>query len=517
MLRAFTRRSRRGGYERLVADESAIAASDELGTLKRSKTLPASPALRSSTAKFSSESGFPNDSQSHQHPVKSSARNKANKSHPLLSLFDARWKRKTTAKPEFTRAMPTFTAIALDRLLEPGASKSVDKSVPSSNPVPKPNFPPKTRPVPNSKLERRNNTSATERKVSCPQISPALYATPEVTPLPDSPSSFTPSPYIINHKRRGPRLLKSFSEDDVASRRKTLDEMNGSARDSPPITGEIVNGAHEASSEGEHMNGVHDGEIGGKRDVDTEDFFDPRESISYSSNTDNEGNSVVESSVKLAATTPVGEFYDAWEELSSESGHQTSLRDIEAELREMRLNLLMELEKRKQAEETLYNVQIQWQRIRQQLALVGLTLPAFPITVEDELSPGIDLAEELCQQVCVARFVSDSIGRGIAKAELEMEKEAQIDAKNFEIARLWDRLHYYEAVNQEMSQRNQEAVEMARRNRQVGKRRQRWVWGSIATVITLGTAALAWSYFPSAKGSSSNDDSMVPEHDDAAK
>ncbi|KAJ9172760.1 hypothetical protein P3X46_015970 [Hevea brasiliensis] len=472
--------------------------------------------------------------------------------------------------------MPTFTAIALDRLLEPGASKSVDKSVPSSNPVPKPNFPPKTRPVPNSKLERRNNTSATERKVSCPQISPALYATPEVTPLPDSPSSFTPSPYIINHKRRGPRLLKSFSEDDVASRRKTLDEMNGSAKgsennvvdsardrtvtfaisdfegrhvngvqDSPPITGEIVNGAHEASSEGEHMNGVHDGEIGGsngefksrnamnglamemdvlkdvalnsERDVDTEDFFDPRESISYSSNTDNEGNSVVESSVKLAATTPVGEFYDAWEELSSESGHQTSLRDIEAELREMRLNLLMELEKRKQAEETLYNVQIQWQRIRQQLALVGLTLPAFPITVEDELSPGIDPAEELCQQVCVARFVSDSIGRGIAKAEVEMEKEAQIDAKNFEIARLWDRLHYYEAVNQEMSQRNQEAVEMARRNRQVGKRRQRWVWGSIATVITLGTAALAWSYFPSAKGSSSNDDSMVPEHDDAAK
>ncbi|KAJ9172761.1 hypothetical protein P3X46_015971 [Hevea brasiliensis] len=104
MLRAFsTRRSRRGGYERLVADESAIAASDELGTLKRSKTLPASPALRSSTAKFSSESGFPNDSQSHQHPVKSSARNKANKSHPLLSLFDARRKRKTTAKPEFTR------------------------------------------------------------------------------------------------------------------------------------------------------------------------------------------------------------------------------------------------------------------------------------------------------------------------------------------------------------------------------------------------------------------------------
>ncbi|KAG8662729.1 hypothetical protein MANES_01G137800v8 [Manihot esculenta] len=408
--------------------------------------------------------------------------------------------------------MPTFTAIALDRLLEPGASKSVDNSVPRSNPAPEQRLPPKTRPVPSSKsiLKRRNSISATERKVSLPQRSPALYATPEATPLPDSPSSFTPSPYIINHKRRGPRLLKSFSEVDVASHSKTLNEVNGSAKDSensvgdsskdrrvtfsfsdfegknvngtqnsPRIKGESENGAHEASSEGVEMHGTHDGEIGSsneklksrntrnglameknsERDGDSEDFFDPRESISYSSYTDSEDNAVVESSVKLAATTAVGEFYDACEELSLESGQQTSLRDLEAELCEMRLNLSMELEKRKQAEETLHNVQNQWQRIRQQLALEGLTLPAFPMTVpEDELSPGIDPAEELCQQVCVARFVSDSIGRGIAKAEVEMEKESQIEAKNFEIARLWDRLHYYEAVNREMSQRNQEVI-----------------------------------------------------------
>lgn len=270
--------------------------------------------------------------------------------------------------------MPTFTAIALDRLLEPGASKTVDKTVPSSNPVPKPKFPPKPRRVPNSALERRNSTSATERKVGRPQISPALYATPEATPLPDSPSSFPPSPYIINHKRRGPRLLKSFSEDDVASRRKTLDEdeVNGNVKNSEnsvvdstkdhtstssvsdsveekdvncvqdsPIKGDIANGDHEIPSVGEHMNGVHDGERGSidgdlksrnvrnglamekdvlklvaldsERDGDSEDFFDPQESMSYSSNTDGEDNSVVESSVKFAATPSTGEFYDAWE------------------------------------------------------------------------------------------------------------------------------------------------------------------------------------------------------------
>ncbi|CAN1225582.1 hypothetical protein LINPERPRIM_LOCUS2515 [Linum perenne] len=41
---------------------------------------------------------------------------------------------------------------------------------------------------------------------------------------------------------------------------------------------------------------------------------------------------------------------------------------------------------------------------------------------------------------------------------MEAEMETQIEAKNFEIARLMDRLRYYEAVNHEMSQRNQEAV-----------------------------------------------------------
>lgn len=124
----------------------------------------------------------------------------------------------------------------------------------------------------------------------------------------------------------------------------------------------------------------------------------------------------------------------------------------------MRLSLLTELEKRKQAEEALNDVQSQWQRVREQLAHAGLILPADPSTVGEDGQPNINLAEELCQQLHLARFVSESIGRGIAKAEMEAEMEAQIEAKNFEIARLWDRLHYYEAMNREMSQRNQEAV-----------------------------------------------------------
>lgn len=124
----------------------------------------------------------------------------------------------------------------------------------------------------------------------------------------------------------------------------------------------------------------------------------------------------------------------------------------------MRLTVLMELEKRKQAEEALNKFQGQWQRLREQLLLVGLTLPLDPTVAADGKQLDSDPAEELCQQVYLARFVSDSIGRGIGRAEVETEMEVQLEAKNFEIARLLDRLHYYETVNHEMSQRNQEAV-----------------------------------------------------------
>lgn len=146
-------------------------------------------------------------------------------------------------------------------------------------------------------------------------------------------------------------------------------------------------------------------------------------------------------------------------ELSSENGPQLPANDFENELREIRLSLLMEIEKRKQVEEVLSNMQTQWQRIRERLSLVGLNIPPNLVAGEelDNEQPD-DQVEDLCQQVQTIRFVSESIGRGITKAEMETEVEAQIESKNFEIARLWDKLNYYEAVNREMSQRNQEAI-----------------------------------------------------------
>lgn len=240
--------------------------------------------------------------------------------------------------------MPTFTAIALDRLLEPGPSKTVMKSNSDLNSV-----------VPHSKLERRNSASTekTENKPLWPQISPALYATPEATPIPDSPSSFPPSPYIINHKRRGPRLIKSFSQYDVPSGQKiaTGDGINGDAKDAPPA---VVDSANMVAStvadsfleadvntsgnkkldsintengvvtengavtengllKQNHVavNSERDGDDVSDDDGDGDDFFDPQESMSFTSNTEGEDATGPECTLKHA--TPQGDFYDAWE------------------------------------------------------------------------------------------------------------------------------------------------------------------------------------------------------------
>lgn len=66
-------------------------------------------------------------------------------------------------------------------------------------------------------------------------------------------------------------------------------------------------------------------------------------------------------------------------------------------------------------------------------------------------------SSSLAQKLVVARIVAASVARGAARAEVGEEMENVVAEKNREITRLRDKLHYYELVNQEMSQRNQEA------------------------------------------------------------
>ncbi|XAR73847.1 hypothetical protein NMG60_11007953 [Bertholletia excelsa] len=438
--------------------------------------------------------------------------------------------------------MPTFTAIALDRLIEPGASKSMTTTAkidPDSEIEKRNNTPtPRTErgiDIPNSKLDRRNSapkTATIDKKHHWAPVTPALYATPASTPFPDAPTSFPISPYIIEHKRRGPRLMKSYSEDNVTAsvpeevkiqeNAKSVDkeavdlpkDVSFNVTVSSPVevmqvigTGDGALGSPSNSLAANNCSALHNDPMKpaalNSEDSELEDFLEPQDMVSVRSNNEGESGSELERSLQLS--TPMPEFYDAWEELSSEGGSQLPQRDVEGELCEIRLSLLLEVEKRKQAEEALDNMQSQWARIRHQLSLLGLTLPADPVAAEDK-ELGVDTVEDLCNQIHIARLVSNSIGRGTAKAEVEMEMEAELELKNFEIARSYDRLHYYETVNQEMSQRNQEAVEMARRNRQRRKRRQSWVWGSIAAAVALGIGVLAWSHSSNGRGLSSTDE-----------
>lgn len=254
------------------------------------------------------------------------------------------------------RTMPALSAITLvDRLLEHGDSRSVEKSDSHPKPIPKPKS------IPNSNLDRRNVISTSERKAPWPQIKPALYATPEIPPLPGSPTSFPPSPYVIDHKRRGPRLLKSSSVVDVAAKGEDVAEQkptgnketseSGVSNSTGDVKGifqvESVNDVQ--SFESGRIKDIHEVSEGKpwendlqcknskiefidcrsrislstekgslkkilcspQKDIVSDDFFDPQDSLSYTSNTDVEENNA--EGHALRPGTPGAEFYDAWE------------------------------------------------------------------------------------------------------------------------------------------------------------------------------------------------------------
>lgn len=410
---------------------------------------------------------------------------------------------------------------------------------------------------PAAPLSRRNSTPAeTERSgrgrsAQLRPISPALYVTPETVRLPNSPiseesaqSADLVSPYVVYLKPRGQRRSKSVSEQNVAfkgeedaegsreveNRRLNENEAGGNDRDSSSmemidsrcvIDVEVVNGdvVVDAVEENVKENGVigeNDGlemAVGEEGEGEMEDFYDIQDSLSFASSTGVEYNNVERSG---RTGTPGGEFFDAWEELSSDCGRQSrrSFHDLEAEVREMRLSLLMEIEKRKQAEESLNNMRNQWQMLREKMKAIGLVLP--PDSFAGDGKPDMDSADEICRQFHMTRLLSECIGMEVAKDEAEATLEAQLETKNFDIARLNDRLHYYETINREMSQRNQEAIERARHDRLKRKRRHQWVWGSVGVAITVGGIALAWSYAPGGKASSSMTQLEAADHDTAA-
>ncbi|KAE8701249.1 putative Dihydroflavonol-4-reductase [Hibiscus syriacus] len=110
MLRAFSTRRSRNGYERLlvateVDDEPVSSNSQFEAQLKRARSVPAR--VFGLSRKFNGpELGLPEKSQFKSSTTTTDTNKKGAKPksvHPLFSLFDSRRKKKTTAKPEFAR------------------------------------------------------------------------------------------------------------------------------------------------------------------------------------------------------------------------------------------------------------------------------------------------------------------------------------------------------------------------------------------------------------------------------
>lgn len=235
--------------------------------------------------------------------------------------------------------MPTFSAATLDRSLTPGASKSPE--IPSTLY----SKPPISNPVNDESKQPK------EKTFTRPHMSPSLYATPKEIPRPNSPSSYPPSPYIINHKARGPLLLRRHSEVDGPSHLKTLDEekicanadvdVTTSLRKSTSLSFPISEAIAVDHTQGiperpvwdfspPHGRDLSNGGIGSNnatntlewksyllepvrikadKELESENLYNPGESVSFTSNTQVEDVGGAENSHKLA--TPVGEFYDA--------------------------------------------------------------------------------------------------------------------------------------------------------------------------------------------------------------
>lgn len=124
-------------------------------------------------------------------------------------------------------------------------------------------------------------------------------------------------------------------------------------------------------------------------------------------------------------------------------------RDVDGNLKSL---LDQEIKRRMAAEDAMAVLQLQCTEMASHLASV------------DEESRGLNDSgrnDRECdfqaQRLVVAQVVSSSVARGAARAEVGEEIESVVVEKNREIARLRDKLHYYELVNHEMSQRNQEA------------------------------------------------------------
>ncbi|KAH7372920.1 hypothetical protein KP509_17G029200 [Ceratopteris richardii] len=327
---------------------------------------------------------------------------------------------------------------------------------------------------------------------------PILYVTPSVVlreSTSSAPSSPSASPYVVNFKRRGPNT--SIRNQDV-----------GGQEESAPHSSTSNEDTDRTRTQEEDMKGM--------------DVAYPCPNLSCSGTYCRaEENGLSEENAMLAdlpdlesvttkthkmrmrpailsrQSSTCEEFYDAPETPSDDSHSlQTSvnavplmkMRDMSAQ--DLEHSLQEEVARRIRAEEALALLQESCNGIIQRCASIGILMAP-----NEDMTNSIgknmhDACDHLSERLAVARMVAGAVARAAAKVTKDEEMEHLIASKNWEISRLWDKLQYLEIINREMSQRNQECIEIAKRQRQRSKRNQKLFLGFFCSTIFLGTAGL---------------------------
>ncbi|PKA63045.1 hypothetical protein AXF42_Ash007841 [Apostasia shenzhenica] len=374
--------------------------------------------------------------------------------------------------------MPDITAIALESLIHSRSSRDSLGEKAS---------------LPESREEAEEWLVKVDGKKEPPAqrfYSPALYATPQPAPIPDVSSiCWSPTTYVINYKRRDVRggcLGGGFDvrkDDDGVGRGDAVAEEEKDEEEEIAIVG---------GSRG--LTGIEEVEIS---EQEEDVFFDPLDSISFGTNhgevEDGTSSSFHGCSSQFSFyNQSQSEYCDTTDEFLSDASLSSSspsfIRSCEKELHVLRVTFLEEASRRKKAEETLVYMNEQWEKVVKCLFQIG---PSFPEMQQPEkLQDEIDLAQ-ICQERVFLKFVSESLERDLSKEETEDAMMKLIASKNYELSRLRNRMQYYESMNREMCQRNQDAVDLSRHRRDS---KRRWIWSCIGLSLTVGASLFAYSY-----------------------
>ncbi|KAL3686122.1 hypothetical protein R1sor_004144 [Riccia sorocarpa] len=461
--------------------------------------------------------------------------------------------------------MSVFSITALDRLIESDRRSSAKQVSPS--------------------MEKQGHPTQAERR----PLYAAAYPYPSVPlsarPRSPSPTDFSPSPYVVNHKRRVPNGFDSkqalqqngfhVSEKIPGSRpTESQDLVSRTGKENVSVDSRSLNAlegkqAHGHGSLTRELESKNSGV--GKEDhleVKKKSFDDSFRHFRFSgieeklkgrraggeqrdmnSGADNtRGKQKLEERLELQTSvkerTKIGsgsaststrsphappsdsssmtaeEWFDApdaplSEDSSDDEAHRnTSIKSVPSSRGDpdpdIASHLAEEIKRRIRAEEALIALQQQRDGMLQLLSSAGISVsPSDPSKLgEHGLEIGISQFE--AEKLAVARTVAVAVARGAMKAEAEAELQSVLAEKSKEIARLRDKLQYYETLNHEMSQRNQEAIEIARQTRRRRQRRQRFAVLGVSAAICVGVSAavvyhyVSWEQIRSLTGSASS-------------